>query len=79
MGLNWPSFPLEPVEYPMTKKPNPNQAPMTKTQIPKGKRVTAHKIFFGIGHWCLGFDWDLAPWSLGFPSRRHTVTIISQP
>jgi hypothetical protein len=34
----------------------------------KSRSVFAAKSSLGIGHWSLGFDWDLGPWSLGFRS-----------
>jgi hypothetical protein len=51
------------LEIPMTRFPNPKQAPMTNTQVPK---YQAKGIFLELAHWDLGFDWDLETWSLGF-------------
>jgi hypothetical protein len=36
----------------MTKEPNPNQIPMTKTQIPKEEGTSIANLPFGI--WSLG-------------------------
>jgi hypothetical protein len=39
---------------------------MTKPKIPMEEGLWPAESFLGFGHWGLGFDWDLAPWSLGF-------------
>jgi hypothetical protein len=53
----------------MTKEPNPNQIPMTKPQILKEEGFCQVFLLLVFGHWNLGFDWDLAPWSLGILSK----------
>jgi hypothetical protein len=42
--------------------PIKSQAPMTKFQT--NARPSKAPLFLGVGAWSLGFDWDLAPWSL---------------
>jgi hypothetical protein len=43
-----------------------DQAPMTKRSQPNAKSP----LPLGIESWDLGFDWDLAPWSLVIPAAR---------
>jgi hypothetical protein len=56
---------------PKSQSSSNDQCPITK------KEVTDHSIFFwDFGHWELGFDRDLAPWSLGVgavANRRHNL------
>jgi hypothetical protein len=58
-------------EIPMTKAPNPKQIPMINSQVPNRGEESGHfsresDTFLGFGHWGMGFDWDLATWSLAF-------------
>jgi hypothetical protein len=66
----------------MTKEPNPNQIPSSNDQIPK--KISRAEAFLplGFGAWSLGFDWDLAPWSLvivNFATGHRPAMIRSCP
>jgi hypothetical protein len=53
--------------------PNPNEIPISNDQIPMGDCPRRLSGFF-IGHWSLGFHWDLGFGHWDFPRRvSHNV------
>jgi hypothetical protein len=67
------------------RKPN-DQGPKSqlnpKNQVPNPKhreRCLPANSGLVIGHWSLGFPWDLGPWSLGFLKRPWSLGFLKRP